>query len=300
MDGKELLYSLRQLLNESASSAFLDNKTSYSFLWQAATAFVERTGCLRSTQAITTVANQAGYDVSSDFLRLYMRDKHNNFVMKYNDGSNNTFISWKAYEEIISEDNTTAVSIPSWFSVIDASLPAQVTGTATSAGTLSGGQSTLTDTAASFANVSAGDYVHNTSDGADGIALSKTSSTVLVTALFGGTGNDWVTSDAYVIQPQGRFQLLLNPPPAIAAHTITLYYIQRPAPVFSDYGVYRFPQQFTDAVVYYAAWLYKYRDSEPNFGDRWYQIYEKEVRRATALFRDSLRSNSLSVSFRKR
>ncbi len=301
MDGRELQYRLRQLLNESASSAFLDAKTSYSFLWQAAIDFAERTGCLRATQVITTVANQSGYAVAPDFLRLYdVRDRNENNVVKYNDGSTNSFLPWKSYGSIITEDNTTAVSVPSFFSLVDSALLSQVSGTATSAGAASGGQCTLVASAADFTNVAAGDYIHNTTDVSDGVVLSKTNTTTLVTALFGGSGNDWAISDAFVIQPQGRFQLELNPPPSVSNHTVTLYYVQRPLPVFSNFGMYRFPSQFNSAIIAYAAWMYKYRDREPNFGDKWYQLYERDVRRASALYRDSVSSNSLSVSFRKR
>ena len=52
------------------------------------------------------------------------------------------------------------------------------TRTTTSAGAAVGGASTLTDTGGDFSDVSPGDIVHNTTDGSDGIVLSKTSSTV--------------------------------------------------------------------------------------------------------------------------
>ena len=277
MDGKDLLRRLRNLLNEDSDSGWLDEQTSFDLFYDAAIDFVDRTGCLRSSQAITTVADQTSYDLKPDFLRLYVKNSSGDYFIKYNDGSSNSFPTWKDYEDVFYDDNTDSVSTPTRFSIIDASLPSQVTGTTTSDGAASGGQCVLPDTAGDFSDVEAGAIVHNTDDGSAGMVLSKTSSTVIVTALFGGTDDDWTSGDAYVIQPNPRFQLILDPPPETAGHTITMPYVQRPAPVYSDYGMYRFINP--SALIKYAFWLYKYRDKEPNFGDAMYKFWEAEIRR---------------------
>ena len=283
MDGKTMLYSLRHLLEEDSDSGFLDNYSSYRYINDAAFEFALRTSCLKSTQEITTVADTATYTLNADFLKLHMQNSSRNYIVKYYDGTNHYFIPWKPYEEIIIGNNTTSVTIPSHFTILDdATLDTRVSSTATAAGASSGGQCTLTDSTAPFADVSVHDIVHNTTDGSKGVVLSKTSTTAIVTALFGGTADDWTSSDGYVIQPQGRMLIQFDPPPSTAAHTATVYYIQRPAPVYSDYGVFRFPQQYTDALVKYAAWLYKYRDREPNYGDKWFMLFENAVRRYTA------------------
>lgn len=301
MDGKTLLYKLRQLLNEDSDSGFLDKRTSYDYLWEAAIEFVNRTACLKSTQSISTVVDQTGYTLNADFLSMYLKNDSNNLYIKYNNGSTDSFVTWKDYEDIIYGNNTSSQSVAGGFSIIDDStLDSQVTGSATSAGALSGGQATLTDTAADFSDVSPGDIVHNTTDGSDGIVLSKTSSTVLVTALFGGTDNDWAVSDAYIIQPQGRLKLVLDGPPSTADHTITVYYTQRPAPVYSDYGVYRFPSQYSDAIVKYAAFLYKFKDREPNFGHTWYGIFDRQVRMATSALNKSFVRRGFTVNLKAR
>lgn len=301
MDGKELSYRLRQLINEDANSDFIDSKTSYQYLWEAARDFAAATNALRSTQTITVVASQQGYTLNANFGQLYLKNNDNEFVIKYNDGTTETFLPWKPYEEIIYENQTSDVLIPTDFTIIDdPTLDSRITGTTTSAGAASAGETTLTDTAADFSDVSAGDIVHNTTDDSDGIVLSKTSPTVLVTALFNGTGNDWSSSDAYVIQPQGRLQLILNPPPSTAGHTVTMYNTQIPAPVFSDYGAYRFQQGGTDAVIKYAAWLYKYRDKQPDFGDALFAHYDRQLRRINAHMDSSVNKNKLRVSFRTR
>jgi hypothetical protein len=301
MDGKALLYELRNALNEDSDSGFLDNRTSYSYLNEAASEFVSRAKCLKATQAITTEEDTAGYTLNADFLELYLKDEQNNLFIKYNDGNTDTFIKWKDYEDIIYANNTTSTSIPGNFTFIDdPTLDSQITGTATSAGAASAGKSALADTAADFSDASAGDIVHNTTDDSDGIILSKTSSTELVTALFGGTNNDWRSSDVYVIQPQGRIQLILDPPPDTAGHTVTVQYIQRPKPVYSDYDMWRFQPQHFVAIYKYAAFLYKYRDMAPNFGNQWYQFFELQAKKAASALNKTLNRQGYKVNMKKR
>jgi hypothetical protein len=278
----------------------MDDFTTYDFLYEAAKQLVDRTGCLKSSQNITTVADDDEYNLNPDFLRLYAKNSSGNYYVRLNDGSTNHFLTWKDYEDIIYDNNTTSVPIPSRFSIIDTSKGTQVTGTATSAGALSAGQCTLTDTAADFSDVNPGAIVHNTTDSSDGVVLSKTSSTVLVTALFGGTDNDWDSSDAYVIQPQSRYQIYLDPPPSTAGYTLMVPYIQQPDPVYSNYGIYRFPDQYKEALVKYAFWLYKYRDREPNFGDAMYQFWEMQVGRASHSINRAQRPTGFKVNLLKR
>lgn len=301
MDGIGMLYSLRNLLNEDSSSTFLDNRTSYEYLWEAAKSFASKSGALRGSQTITTVADQSAYTLSADFDKLYLQDGDANYVVQYNDGSTNTFPTWKPYEEIVIEDNTTSISVPSNFTIIDdPALDPQISGTTTSAGASSAGIARLTDTGADFSNVSAGDVVNNTADGSSGYVINKISSTVLDTALFGGTNDDYTSGDSYVIQPQGRLQLLMSPPPSTADHTITVRYIETPPPVFADYGIYRFQQKYIPIIVRYAAWLYKYRDSEPNFGDKYFIQFNNAVREANSSLNRGPSKDNFKVSFRKR
>lgn len=282
MDGKQLLYELRQILNEDSSSAFLDDRTSYKFLYDAAITLASMTGVLTGTQTITTVANQANYSLNPDFIRIALVNDDGSPIIKYTDGSNG--VSWLSHADrsVQIRANNTTSSRPSTFSVQSAALNTRLTGTATSSGAASNGEATLTNSGANFTNVAPGDVVHNTTDGADGFVLSKTSNTALVTALFGGSGNDWQTSDAYVIQPQGRFELYLDAPPDTSSETLTVYYVKRPDPVFSPYGAYPFPAQYNQAMLCYAAWLYKYRDREPNYGDAFYKFWDLKMRESNA------------------
>ena len=106
VDGKSALRALRELLNENSTSGWLDTRSSYRFLYQAAMEFVRRTQCLKNTQSITTVADQASYTLNADFMEMYLRTKENKLYLKYNDGTSDYFIEFKKYQEIIYENNT--------------------------------------------------------------------------------------------------------------------------------------------------------------------------------------------------
>lgn len=301
MDGKELLYQLRQALNEQSDSRFLDTKTSYMYLWRAATEFVMRTNSLTATQSITTVANQSEYTLSYDFIKSHVKNGEERSYIKYTQGSNITFIYWRDYDRIIYDNLTTSVSVPSYFSIKDqTTMESQVSSTATSAGASSGGECTLTDSTAPFANVNPGDTVHNITDGSDGIVLSKTSSSVIVTALFGGTNNDWTSADSYVIQPSGKLAIILSPPPQSSGDTITVYYVKAPDPVFSSYRAYKFQEIYMDVIVKYAAWLYAYKDSKPDYGDKWYSQFELQTRRIVGSLGSAFNRSHFTVNFRKK
>jgi len=307
MDGKDLLRRLRQIMQEDGDDGWLDKQTSFDYLYEAACAFVDRTNCITGLQTIQTTSSQHIYRLKPDFLKLYAKDRENEYFIKYYDVSADDYynIGWRDMEDLLYDyyADHTAVAIPSFFTVINetsVSVHAQVTGNATAAGTSSGGQCTLTDAGETFTYVAAGDIVHNLTDSSHGIVLSNTSAHAVVTALFGGANNDWGTSDAYVIQPQARFSLLVDPPPNTSADAFLVPYVQRPTPVYSDYGMYRFPQQYTDALVKYAYWLYKYRDREPDYGDRMYQFWDMKIRQYAVGINKTLRSKQIKVNMRKR
>ena len=301
MDGKSLTNRLADLLNEcSTTSTFLESRASYDYIYEAVLEFARRTRVLTASQDITTVADQTGYDLNADFLSPYLRDNRNRYVVKFDDGTNEVFLPFRDYEAIAYANQSTSVSIPSNFSIIDKStLTDRITGTVTSAGALSNGECTCTDSAAPFANVKVGDDIHNTTDGSDGVVIAVTSTSALVTALFGGTDNDWDSSDAYVIVPQGRKQLVLDPPPSTSGYTVTIKYVQKPDPVYSPYRTYRFDRQYETAILKYAAWLYKYRDSEPNFGDAFYKYWDLQCRTAAKTEHKSFNKPSMRVNFIK-
>lgn len=301
MDGKTLDMDLRELLQEPTNSSWLDQKTSYTYLYEAACEVQERTLSLVSTQSITTVAAQSAYTLNADFVKLYLTDDYHRCYIKYNDGTSDYFLYQKDYESIILANNTTSVSIPNNFALTPTSAGNNITGTVTSAGALSNGECTLTDSGASFSStVSVGDEVHNTTDDSHGYILAITSGTALVTALFGGTDNDWDSSDAYIVVPQGRWQMVFDPLPSTAGHTVTVYYSQRPYPVFAPYRKYSFKQELKPIIVKYAAWLYKYRDREPQMGDALYQFFDMQCRKAMQGIKVGLNRTEMKISFIKK
>lgn len=302
MDGKTLSRDLAALLTEDPdTSGYLDQKATYTYLWRAAVEMSRRLLYPRGTDTVTTVSGQVDqYKLASDFLCLYLRDSNDEFFVRYYNNSAYSNLRMKDESDIFENYTTNSQAIPGGFAITDyrQSIP-RVMGTATATGATSAGECTLTDSAASFASTaSAGDTIHNTTDGSTGYVLSVTSNTAVVTALFGGTGNEWTSADAYTLVPQKRYQLTFDAPPSTTGHTVTVPYVKRPSPVYSHYGSYPFPADLTMALVNYAAWLYKYRDSQPSFGDRYFSIFDRDVRRAATQLSASLTRKRLSVSMK--
>ena len=65
----------------------------------------------------------------------------------------------------------------------------------------------------------------------------------------------------------------------MSGYTIEFPYIQRPAPIFSPYAAYPLQREYCLAIVFYACWLYKYRDSNANMGVRYYVNFDNQVKR---------------------
>ena len=304
MDGKRLSYELRQLLNEEEGSNQLDSFTTFNLLNEGAVQLNQRLKHIKKDQSITTVADQTDYTLNADFISLYREDNLGYQLIDYSDGT--TIYKLRVTEEDVffrnkTNETVTSVTIPERFAVVDdKTLDSQVSGTTTSTAAASAGKATLTDTAGDFSDVSGGDTVHNTTDGSMGVVISKTSSTVLVTALFGGTANDYTSGDAYVIQPQARYKIVLDPPPKTAGHTVTVPYVARPVPVYSDYDMFRFPNHYKRALIYFAAGFYKYRSDEPNFGNVWFQQAEVAMRDAVGNSNKALHRRRVQVNFKRR
>ena len=296
MDGRTLSVELRQMLSENSTGSWLDDKTTYDYLYEAALATADRTNAFTTTQTITTVISDIDYLLEPDFLKLQLSDSENKPYVKYVQGTNTHFIYHDEYTNIILGNNTTSVLIPDRFTITDAPLASRISGTATSDGASANQESTLTDSTAPFTLVKVGDTVYNSTDGSNGVVMAITSTSAIVTALYGGTNNDWTSADAYVIIPQGRFQIVFDPPPSTAGHTVTVYYVQRPAPVYSYNRGYRFAPGYKRPLLSYAAWLYKYRDSQPNTGDAHYKYWDNSVKRLGTTLNQAMKRTRLKVN----
>ena len=292
MDGKSLVYTLGHVLREGDESTLLDDKTSYDYLWKAAIQFVKKTKCLTATQTITTVASQRVYDLDVEYSGLYLQDSYARYFVKINDGTNDTFVYSRDYDAVIFTNNTSTAAIPSSFSIIDKAVQfANITGTATTGSATS----TLKDSTAPFANVAVGDNAHDVTDASDGVVTAVTSTSQITAPLFGGTDDTWTSADAYVIVPQGRKQIVFDPIPSTSDYTITVYYLKRPDPVYSPYGSYPFDTQYELALAYYAAWLYKYREDKPAYGDNYYKYWMMETNEAVRDTNRAMNRNGYKV-----
>lgn len=309
MDGQTLLRKMAQLLTEPSTSSWLDARLSYECLHTAIIATADRINYPTSSETITTVDGTSGYNLSPLFLKLYLLDNQNRHFIKYYDGTSTTFIYPTSYDSIILANSSEETSIPSDFSIVDAADITQLTGTTTSAGTLSNvytifgkvlGETTLTDTTADFSDVEIGDTVHNTTDGSSGIVVALSSSTAVICALFDGENNFFASGDAYIINPQQRFKLVIDPPSSTSGHTITVYFVQKPAPVFSYYRRYSFMSGYENAITNYSAWLYKYRDREVDFGDAWFKFWDISTRSAGRIVKANFGREGFKVNLIKR
>jgi len=281
MVGKDMLYKLRLLLNELADSPFFDTLTAYQALNEAACQFVSRTNALKNEATITTVADQAGYQLPLDFL-LPWTTRNNEHYLRYYDGSTYNNIFMKDQDDIFYENNTTSVTIPSGWCLCDCPLtPTIRTGTATANGTSNGGEVTLTNSAADFSDsgwsVQAGDYIHNITDGSVGMVIEYTDATHLICALFNGTNNDFTSGDSYGISGAGRLKISLDPPPSESGHIITFPYVQKPTVVYSDFRSFRLQQRYIEALINFAAAIFAKRDRDVNKTQLFSQIFNSGI-----------------------
>jgi len=302
MDGKTLLRDLRQFIQEQSASTWLDDKTSYDYLYKAAVEFVSRTRINTATQTITTVASQREYTLNADFLEMQLSDTDNLPFLKYYDTASYSFIKWREYDAMVYGNQTTAVSVPDTWSITDKTATDNLSfnSTAGSDAVQANGEATLVAAGQTFlTTVSVGDTIHNTTDEASGIVTAVTSDTALEAAMFDGTTNAFTSGNAVIIVPQGRLKLAFDPPPLTSGHTATVFYVQRPNPVYSDYRSYRIPIDYKQALIYYAGWMYKNRDREPNFGEIEFKYFDDQVRKAAYQYGKTLHRKAFRVNYMK-
>jgi hypothetical protein len=220
-----------------------------------------------------------------------------------NDGSSDYWITHRDYEPQYYTNLTDPVAIPDTFAITDVEAnTSSLTGTATSTSSTSVYDvAALYDTTATFSSVSPGDLVHNLTDSSHGVVVGVFASSYLLnTAMFYGTNNYFTLADSYLVNLQGRKRLVFSPPPSTSGYTVTVPYVRKPAPVYTDYGMYPFDPMFSPAFVKYAAWLAKYRDREPNYGDAWYKYWLEQIRIAVKVSNKALDRTRFKVQMIKR
>ena len=322
MIGLDYQRRLSQLLSESVGSYWVDQKSGFDYLYEASRDFSKEVKAFHNTADIATVASQTEYSLPPDFMEILTQDGYGNKTIQFTDLSGN--VSWLSrigYGKLLWENNTTSVSNPTEFAITDGFPADRLIGTATANGVNSGGESVLTDINADFSSVSVGDSVVNTTRNYIGVVLSTygvmttqsgqkiltqsgipITTTLLVTAMFDVSSSqsayaNWTAGDNYFIQPQSVYDIVVNPPPATSGMIISVPYICRPFPVYSDYGSYSFATGYEEALLKYAVWLYKYRDSKGNQGDALYRYYDQQIRKAKNIHRGATTPKSFRVSF---
>jgi len=283
VDGETAKTLMLDHANEAdARDAYLTDRKIYQYLDLSALDFVRQTRCIHDSVDITTVEDQQVYDLPWDWLEPWIKSpRSQRFVGKYVDSDGNT--TWPvltAWAKIFRANRTDSEETPGSFCIKDnATTPAQISGVTTAAGAATGGQCTLTASAATFVgSVNPRDRVHNEADGSSGMILSVTGNTALVTALFGGTDNDWTSGDAYRITPEPLFQVMLRAPSENAGDTLTLEYVAKPEPMFSERSRWRFPERVCLAICKEAAGLFMDTQREFDVAKAMHAEFEREIR----------------------
>lgn len=259
MDGKTLSQIFLDAVDKAEGDLVeLQPRAIYQALDLAASEFARLTRLLTKTATITTVAHQARYDLPPDFLS--MLTTRGRVLGKYIDAA--AEVSWPVAvaEGIIFGDDDAGDedSPPSCFAIVTRlSSETRITGTTSAAGAAAGGEATLTEAGKTFAStVEVRDRVHDTTKQSSGIVLAVTSDTAIVCAMFGGVSSGFGSGDAYVIVPGATQQVLLDRVSEVSDETLSIPYVSAPPPVFSDYGVWPFPEHTCRAIAEEAAFKF--------------------------------------------
>lgn len=245
-----------------------DKKRYWECLDDAALEFCRDTGVYMKQAVLTTVAGQREYLLPADFIEMVTnRPPGLRQVAKYRDsGGTETYPIHTTFEKIF-DSTETSKTRPSAFAVlwVAQSQPPEVSGTSASWSGAESGETTLTDSSATFVTdgVSARDTLYNAGTGATGPVLSVASETELTAALFHGHEPNLSANDAYTIYPAVRPALWLDAPSESSGDTITVTYSARPAPVFSDKSRWMLDASYCRAIAFRAAVLFM-ADIDPN------------------------------------
>ena len=88
MDGLSLSNQVRELLNEPVNSTFMNQRTTYEFLYAGVCDFNSRTHFLTETQVITMSGTNT-YPLNPDYGGLALLDRYNSPIVQFTDSSGN-------------------------------------------------------------------------------------------------------------------------------------------------------------------------------------------------------------------
>ena len=282
MDGRSLIQqTVDALARPELDIMVLGEKKLYDRLDEASSSWARITGSIFNEVALTTIASQQAYDLPPDFIRPHVKDGARRIVGRYVTSDDSTYwLEKTSYEKVFRKNATEAQDVPGSFAIIQKpAAAARVTGTATTAHTVTAGEVTLEDAAASFTDsVRVRDIVHNSARRTSGIVLAVTDDQHITCAMFPQGQGAWRQDDSYVIQPASRLQLVFDAPPANGDDVLTLPYVSLPRPVFSDYGWPGLSSDAARAITSEAAYLYQVRSTTMRTNPALHKMFLHELR----------------------
>lgn len=288
MNGKVLKRWLYHFLDvpEGGNADYLTEMKAYDCLDMAADMFIRDARILHNEIPISTVSGQSSYLLPADFLALYIRTRSGRYCIRYEAGTAKAAPVLCSYDEIFLLDEEDARDVPSNFAITEigpADIPPPLTGTVTATAAASGGRSVLTDADADFVwdGIAPRDVVVNATSGATGLVLDVVDATHLGVAIFDSAGAPagWTDDDAYSIQSATRQKIVLPAPSATAGHIMTVPYLCKPLPVYSDFGVWPLPDRTCKALAAGAAAIFKLPKTEYVESKALGGLFNEELRR---------------------
>ena len=276
MNAYSIISKVYTLINESSTSTFMDEATTYELLNTALREFARRTQLFIKQSSISIVSGTSSYTLPDDFLKFFAKSE-DDYVLPsiYYNNNKITYIDYSTY---MSYDTSETADIPTNYTLNFTYPDSIISGTATSSATVSNGEVTLTDTGKTFTQSLVGGTVHVTHSGVtyNGYVIAYNSSTSLTIATIPSTSIS--SGDTYLISPPPANTITFYPEPS-SSFTLPIYYIPSFPPVYSLYRPIPLPNDMLIPVACFICWLYKYRDREPAYGDKYFAIYETAVRK---------------------
>jgi hypothetical protein len=305
MDGQTIQRKVPALLGEQSTSSFIDKQFTYDVAYEAVTEFIRRTELLKDITTLTTTVGIDLYALPPDYLCLFARDYYNRYFIQYLKAGTTqpTPVLWQDISIGIYNFDTSSKVPIDYFTILESSQINAVTGTAVALGAIDTpmiDESILYGNVGDFTNVSEGDRAYNTTDSSEGYIISIPTTNSLVTAMLGGTDNEWGAGDAYVIMPQQRYSIGTIPSPSQPGDSLVVPYIQKPIPVYSPFRRYNIPSIYELPIIEYAAFLYKYKDREANYGDAFYKHFDSICRQNKDMTNKATRKQGFTVNMKKR
>ena len=276
MDAQTIISKVYSLINEADSSTFIDEATTYELLNAALREVVRRTQLFIKQSTINILAGQASYTLSYDFLKFFARstDDYAEPVIYYK----NNKISYIDYGTYLGLDKSVTAKIPTNYTLNFNFPRSAIRGLASSNATPTNGEVRLTDIAQSFKESIVGGTVHLTHAGTtyNGYIVEYVSPTTLIIAT--QPSIPITVGDGYVISPPPTNMITFYPTPS-EDFDLDIYYYHTLPPIYSPYRSIPIPQDLLIPVACYICWLYKYKDREPAYGDKYFMIFEAGIRR---------------------